>query len=251
VPDDARINRRYWDRSADEYQAEHASQLNELDLAWGVWGIPESEVNILGPVEGKKILELGCGGGQWSIFLSRHGARPTGLDNSRNQLLHAKRLMADKHTRFPLVNASAEHLPFADASFDIVFCDHGAMSFADPERTVPEAARVLRPNGLFAFNMVSPFVFTCWNESTDVIDPSLHRVYFDLRRFDYQEGFVEYQLPYGAWIDVLGRSGLIVEDLIELQPPDDATTTYPDLVPLDWARRWPAENIWKARKPSA
>ena len=159
--------------------------------------------------------------------------------------------MADKHVTFPIVNASAERLPFADASFDIVFCDHGAMSFADPERTVPEAARVLRPNGLFAFNMVSPFVFTCWNESTDVIDPSLHRVYFDLRRFDYQEGFVEYQLPYGAWIDVLRRSGLIVEDLIELQPSDGATTTYPDLVPLDWARRWPAENIWKARKPSA
>src|SRR5262249_19176739 len=161
----------------------------------------------------------GCGGGQWSIFLSKHGAHPTGVDNSRNQLLHAKRLMAEKHVTFPIVHASAERLPFADDSFDIVFCDHGAMSFADPQRTMPEAARDLRPGGLYPFNRVSAFVLTCWNDATGVIDPSLHRTYFDLRRFDYVEGIVEYQLPYGAWIDVLRRNGLVVEDLIELQPP--------------------------------
>jgi len=40
-------------------------------------------------------------------------------------------------------------------SFDIVFCDHGAMTFADRHRTVPQAARVLRPGGLFAFNVGS------------------------------------------------------------------------------------------------
>ena len=40
----------------------------------------------------------------------------------------------------PLVQASAEAVPLADASFDIVFCDHGAMNFADPYRTVPEVA---------------------------------------------------------------------------------------------------------------
>src|SRR5207247_4843708 len=206
VPDDARINRRYWDRSADEYQADHASQLNELDLAWGVWGIHESELNVLGPIEDKEILELGCGGGQWSIFLSRHGARPTGLDNSRNQLLHATRLMADKHTRFPLVNASAEHLPFADASFDIVFFDHGAMSFADPERTVPEAARVLRPGGRFAFNMTTPLMHICWNEETEALDERLHATYFGMRRFDDDED-VEFQLGYGDWIRLFRRSG--------------------------------------------
>jgi SAM-dependent methyltransferase len=250
VPDDARINRRYWDRTADEYQADHASQLNEQELAWGLWGIPEAELNALGPIQGKDILELGCGGGQWSIFLSKNGARPTGLDNSRNQLLHAKRLMAERDATFPIVHANAERLPFADQSFDVVFCDHGAMSFADPEKTVPEAARVLRQGGLLVFNMVSPLLFACWDELKDQIAYGLRANYFELRRFDYQEGFVEYQLPYGTWIDVLRRNGLIVEDLIELQPPEGATTTYPELVPLDWARRWPAENIWKARKPN-
>ena len=46
------------------------------------------------------------------------------------------------------------------------------------------------------------------------------------------------------------HNGFVVEDLIELRPPGDATTTYPEYVPHGWARRWPAENIWKVRKPN-
>ena len=100
---------------------------------------------VLDDVVGKDILELGCGAAQWSIALARLGARPVGLDLSERQLEHARRLMAEAGVEFPLVNASAEAVPLPDASFDIVFCDHGAMTFADPYRTVPEAARLLRP----------------------------------------------------------------------------------------------------------
>ena len=63
---------------------------------------------------------------------------------------------------FPLVHASAEAVPLPDASFDIVFCDHGAMTFADPYRTVPEAARLLRPGGLLAFSHASPILSITW-----------------------------------------------------------------------------------------
>ena len=101
---------------------------------------------------GKDVLEFGCGAAQWSIALAKRGARPVGLDLSDRQLEHARRLMAEAGVDFPLVHASAESVPLPDASFDIVFCDHGAMTFADPYRTVPEAARLLRPGGLFAFN---------------------------------------------------------------------------------------------------
>ena len=246
---DARTNRRFWDRSADEYQERHGPQLNERELAWGVWATPEVEVNVFGPVTGQDILELGCGGGQWSIFLARTGAHPVGLDNSRQQLLHARRLMANAHVTFPVVHAAAERIPFADERFDVVFCDHGGMSFADPDLTVAEAARVLRPGGLLAFNMSSPLLFLCWSEWSETVEPKLHKDYFGMRRFEYTDGLVEYQLPYGEWIRLFRKNGLVVEDLIELRPPKDATTTYEELVPLEWARRWPAENIWKVRKP--
>lgn len=245
---DARTNRRYWDRESDQYQREHASQLNRRPLAWGVWAVPESRLGVLGPVEGKDILELGCGGGQWSVFLALRGANPVGLDNSTRQLEHAKALMRRRGVSFPLIHASAEAVPLPDESFDIVFCDHGAMSFADPRRTVPEAARLLRPGGLFAFNMSSPIHFICWNDETERVDRTLHLDYFGLRRVEDPD-HVAFELPYGEWIRLFRRNGLVIEDLVEIRPAANATTTYPDYVDREWARRWPAENIWKVRKP--
>jgi SAM-dependent methyltransferase len=248
VSHDARTNRRYWDRYSDEYQERHGPQLGANELCWGVWATPESELQVLGEVAGRDILELGCGGAQWSIFLAKRGARPVGLDNSRIQLAHAALLMREAGVALPLVQASAERVPLASGRFDVVFCDHGGMSFADPERSVAEAARVLRTGGLLAFNMASPLLFLFWSEWTEAVEEKLQRPYFGMRRFEYNDGLVEYQLPYGEWVRVFRRNSLVVEDLIEIQPPDDVTTTYPDFVPHPWARRWPAENIWKVRK---
>ena len=120
-------------------------------MSWGLWRIPEAELHILGEVAGKDILELGCGAARWSIALAQRGARPVGLDLSSRQLQHARQLMQGAGVDFPLIEANAEDVPLPDTSFDIVFCDWGAMTFCDPYWTVPEAARLLRPDGLFAF----------------------------------------------------------------------------------------------------
>ncbi|HEY7659218.1 MAG TPA: class I SAM-dependent methyltransferase [Actinomycetota bacterium] len=247
VPRHVRANRSSWNREADEYQREHASQLNHFDRpAWGVWEIPESRLDVLGDVRGLDVLEYGCGGGQWSISLARRGARPVGLDLSIRQLGHAQRLMSKAGAEFPIVNADAERTPFADASFDVVFCDHGAMTFADPRRTVPEVARVLRPGGLFAFNIASPLMWVCLGDDDDPPGAELRRDYFGMRRGDW-DTTTEFQLPYGEWIRLFRSNGLEVVDLIELRP-SRARTTYPDFAPFEWARRWPAENIWKLRR---
>ena len=246
-PSYVRRNRASWNREADEYQRDHASQLNRFDRpAWGVWQIPETELRVLGDVAGKDVLEFGCGGGQWSISLARLGARPVGLDLSIRQLSHALRLMKGASERFPLVNANAERTPFADERFDLVFCDHGAMSFADPYLTLPEVARVLRPGGRFAFNIASPLIWLCWGDGEEPPGPELVRSYFGLRRETWDS--VEFQLPYGDWIRLFRSNGFEVLDLIELRPPARPRTTYPDFAPLAWARRWPGENIWKLRK---
>jgi SAM-dependent methyltransferase len=157
--------------------------------------------------------------------------------------------MGEAGLDFPLIEASAEEVPLRDEAFDVVFCDHGAFNFADPTRLVPECARLLRPGGLLAFSMPSPILDLFYDAEGDRVDERLHNDYFDLRRFDAAEE-VSFQLPYGDWIRLLRANGFEVEDLIEINPPEGASTTY-DLVPLDWARRWPAENIWAARKRGA
>jgi hypothetical protein len=58
---------------------------------------------------------------------------------------------------------------------------------------------------------------------------------------------VEFQLGPADWIRLLSRNGFEVEDLVELRPSEAAVTRYP-FVSLEWARRWPCEEVWKARK---
>jgi SAM-dependent methyltransferase len=203
---------------------------------------------VLGDVVGLDVLELGCGAAQWSISLVRLGARPVGLDLSARQLEHARRAMAEAGVEFPLIEASAEDVPLRDGSFDIVFCDHGAFNFADPRRLVPECARLLRRGGLLAFSMPSPILDIFWNEENEKLDERPQNDYFELRRFEDEEG-VNFQLPYGEWIRLFRANDFAIEDLIELRPGPDAETSY-DLVTLEWARRLPGEHIWKVRKRS-
>src|SRR5262245_31300565 len=185
VPDDrdftaehVRRSRARWDANSIEYQRKNAPLLDLPFPGWGLWHRPESELQVLGDVRGKDVLELGCGGAQWSIGLAREGARPVGLDASFNQLRFAQPLTAQHGIALPLVLADAERLPFRDASFDVVFCDFGAMFFADPYRTVPEVARVLRSNGLLAFTTTTPLAEACWSDQTRTFEDALQRDYF-------------------------------------------------------------------------
>jgi SAM-dependent methyltransferase len=241
-------NRAMWDDYSDEYQAKHGDDLAASGgYAWGTTQIPESELRVLGDVAGREILEFGCGAAQWSIALARLGARPVGLDLSERQLQHARRLMAEAGVEFPLVHASAEAVPLPDASFDVVFCDHGAMTFADPYRTVPEVARLLRPGGLFAFSHHSPIETICWPLDAEEVGEQLALDYFGMHRIDVDDE-VCFQLPYGEWIRLFRANGFVVEDLIEPQPGPDATSSYRSAASLAWAQRWPAEEIWLLRR---
>jgi SAM-dependent methyltransferase len=247
VSDHERRNREFWDADADDYQAVHGEQL-AAGTHWGVWAIAEAELQILGDVRGLDVLEYGCGGAQWSIAIAREGARPVGLDQSRAQLRHAARAQRDTSVVFPLVCASGEAIPCADGSFDVVFCDHGATSFCDPVRSVPEVARVLRPGGLFAFSKGTLLRDLCYDPKKQRETRRLHHPYFGSRKFDYGEGTVDFHLTYGEWVDLFRTHGFTIERLVELRPPEDATSTYDDFVRRDWARRWPAEEIWLVRK---
>jgi SAM-dependent methyltransferase len=244
---DALRNREAWDARSPEYQALHRETLGRPEPRWGMWQIPEAELGILGDVAGKDVLEYGCGAAQWSILLAQEGARPVGLDNSSRQLEHARTLMAEAGVEFPLVHASAGEAPLEDAAFDVVFCDHGAMTFADPYVTVPESARLLRPGGLLAFSHTTPLATICWSEE-DVLEPELQQPYFGLHRLEWPGEGVEFNLPQGEWIRLFREHGFVLERLHEVQPPKGAESTYRTAQETAWARNWPMEQIWKLRK---
>jgi SAM-dependent methyltransferase len=241
-------NRAWWDRESDSYQTTHGEHIGRPEPRWGMWQLPESELGILGDVAGKDILELGCGAAQWSILLAQLGARPVGVDNSGRQLEHARAAVAAAGLDFPLVHAPAESVPLPDASFDVVFADHGANRFADPVGWVPEAERLLRRGGLLAFSGGTPLEVVCWDEEADRMVPQLLRDYFGMHRIEEADGPVEFELPYGEWIRLFRANGFEIEELREIRPPEGAVSTYRTAEETEWARRWPMEQIWVVRK---
>ena len=112
---------------------------------------------------------------------------------------------------------------------------------------MPEAARLLRPGGLYAFSHEAPLATLCWPLDAERVGETLVMDYFGLHALDDGEG-VTFQLPHGEWIRLFRANGLAVEDLLELRPGADATSTYRDDVEREWSRRWPAEEIWRLRR---
>jgi SAM-dependent methyltransferase len=190
------------------------------------------------------MLELGCGAAQWSIALAAIGARVVGLDVSTRQLGHARTRAAS----LPLTLASGEQLPFTDSVFDVVFCDHGALSFCETSVITSEIARVLRVGGRLAFCATHPLLYLTWNDEERRQTRRLQLDYDALGRMDFGDGTIDWVLPAGEWIAVLRAAGFEIERLVELRPPADTPTTYGEYAPPKWVRRWPAEWIWVARR---
>jgi SAM-dependent methyltransferase len=158
----------------------------------------------------------------------------------------SRRLAEDAGAEVTWVEASAEEIPLPDASFDVVFCDHGAFNFTTPRRTVPEAARVLRSGGLLAFSHISPFADVAYDrDKEDFVDRFVND-YFGMHHMVDTDGSVAFNVTYGEWIRLFTSNGLDVEDLIEIQAPEGGTNTYE--WPYEWCRRWPGEQIWRLRK---
>ena len=177
------------------------------------------------------------------------GARPVGIDLSENQLATARALQDAHHLHFPLIQCSAEAVPLADASFDLAISEYGAAIWCDPYRWIPEAARLLRPGGRLIF-LGSAALLVLTMTDSDAEGPAgttLRRDYFGMHRFEWDDDeSVEFHLNHGDWIRLLRGSGFEIEDLVELRPSADAKTRYP-FVTLEWARRWPSEEVWVAR----
>jgi SAM-dependent methyltransferase len=217
-------NRRDWDAYADEYQATHGEFLHDVGFVWCPEGVDEADARILGEVAGKAVLELGCGAAQCSRWLVTRGARAVGLDLSHRQLQHARRIDEDTGVVVPVVCATATDLPFADDTFDTVFCAFGALQFVgEVERAVREVGRVLSSGGVFAFSVTHPIRWSMPDDPTSaglVVTSS----YFDRTPYVEEDDqgevrYVEHHRTLGDWVGILARCGFRLTDLLEPEWP--------------------------------
>src|SRR5206468_3943274 len=151
-----------WTKSNAEWtDAKAAEAWARVEITWGVFGVPEATLGVLGDVAGVDVVELGCGTAYFSAWLATQGARPVGVDPTPAQLTTARRMQAETGIEFPLVEAPGETVPLPDASFDLAVSEYGASLWAVPERWLGEASRLLRPGGRLVFLVNSPLVILC------------------------------------------------------------------------------------------
>lgn len=101
----------------------------------------------IGPAQGRRTLDVGCGDGVLATTLASAGALVTGLDASGDMLAAARCRTAAAGVALELAQGEAEHLPFPDSRFDVVLSVATLCFSGDPDRPVREMARVLRPGG--------------------------------------------------------------------------------------------------------
>jgi ubiquinone/menaquinone biosynthesis C-methylase UbiE len=218
------LARNGWNIISESYQMK--TRISLEDVHYGPISAGESELKLLGTVRGKDVLEIGCGGGQNAIVLSKWGARSVGLDISEKQIEHARRLAKREGARVPFHLGDMQDLHiFEDKSFDTVLSSFG-IGYADNVLAVfCEVFRVLRKHGLFVFAATHPIIGTGrpvrygggrrWAVSN----------YFNRRKrvwkWRTKDGAAEFyggQITIQDYFDMLTKARFTVERVLEPEP---------------------------------
>ena len=244
--------RQAWNKISPHYQAEHNIPTDFVH--YGPHCPNEDQLQLIGDVAGKQVLEIGCGGGQCSLAFAARGAVATGLDLSDEQVKFARRLAQQHDLPARFHRANVEKLTrIADDSQDVVFSAYALIYVKRLDRCFSEVKRVLKPGGLFVFSLDHPFWY-CLAEK----DLRIEFSYFT-GEYSYeweQTGLKgkprvrQYQRTVGEYFRLLRGAGLEVLDIIEPEPIEEGSgQDWGDYYAPDRQRMVPATIIWKTLKP--
>jgi ubiquinone/menaquinone biosynthesis C-methylase UbiE len=243
--------KQWWEKHAREFQ--ETVQL-PIDVIYGQH-ISEKELQLIGPVTGKHLLEIGCGGAQCGIAFAKQGAIVSGVDIAAAQLEYANELAEKNSVSITFYQRDMTNLaPIDPESQDIVFSSIAFHYVDDIISCFQEVYRVLKSKGLFVWSVGHPF-FDIFDGST--LLPT--RSYFDTGKVvsglevsdEVGFAFAENRRTVSDYFNALVGAGFKVERMVE-----------PDIRPVDtqdpknylWGftpqmyELFPATLIFKSRK---
>lgn len=238
--------REWWNAWSETFQEEGG---HSIAVAFGP-GAPEGDdLGLLGDLEGKKAIELGCGGAQFGIAVAKRGADVTGVDISEAQLAHA-RTLADEHEQdLELIESSVTDVPVADETYDLAFSAWAFQWVEDLQACFDEAYRILTDGGKLVFSVDHPYYKTVDHETHEV-----EKSYFDESpRREYSESLDAEMVVYGRKVsEVVNRliaAGFTIEEMREpgYDDPDEYESTFGSFQP-ELMAKVPPTVVYSARK---
>lgn len=212
-------NRAGWDAISAAWQAERFGERFGERFMWSL-ALSEDDLHLLDDVRGRRVLVLGCGGGQDVVALAKMGAIATGIDQSVKQIEYA-RGYAVRHdaANAAFVGGSVEDLSrFDDASFDMAVSAHTLNYVERIEDTLSEAHRVLKPGGAFALSVRHPFDAVLADEAPYRIEHAYWSVEQDWE-WTLESGesvpFRQWFWPVSRWFEMLTDAGFAIERMLE------------------------------------
>ncbi len=204
----------WWNKTSKNYQKE--SKIETTSAHYGPCAPNENKLRLLGNVRGKKILEIGCGGGQCSIAFAKQGAKCTGLDLSKAQLKHAEDLAKKNKVNIIFKLHDIQTLKGIESnSYDVVFSAFALQYVPNLTVCFKEVNRVLKKGGVFVFSFDHPFY--------SIISPETLKVEKNYNKpGKYKSGlFAYYTRQFSEIFNSLQEAGFLIEQVIE--PFDDKT----------------------------
>ena len=225
-----------------------------IDVEYGA-GINEEKLQLIGPVVGKRVLEIGCGGGQCSIAFAKQGALVTSIDFTAAQIEIARELAEQNGVSITLIQRDMTDLsPISSESQDIVFSANAFHFVDDILACFREVQRVLKTDGLFVWSVGHPIA--------DMIDPTTMlstRSYFDTGKVVGGLGesdepgyaFADNRRTISDYYNTLMDTGFRVERMLEPDPrpvdPEDPRFKSWDQNP-HFRELFPIYIVFKCRK---
>jgi SAM-dependent methyltransferase len=211
------------------------SQMERFGAGWQQAMEQPVFVGLLPPLEGLRVLDLGCGAGQLARFVAEQGAAEViGVDVSERMLRVAESSFSHPRVRFR--RAAIEDVGFAARRFDLVMSSLAFHYVADYRRLVHHVSLWLRPGGTLVFSTEHPLYTGRLPDHGWVTDASGHRTGWAIDRYSdeglrtehwFVDGVRKYHRPMSTLLNGLVDAGLRIERVLEPVPDAARLATRP------------------------
>lgn len=216
-----------WDKIAVLYKNRY--EISREVVHYGPLCPGEDKLRLLGNISGKKVIDLGCGGGQNAVALGKMGAEVTGIDISSEQIDLAGKLARDCGLTISFKTADISSLPFiGDGTQELALSACAVTFVEDIDRFFSETFRILKSNGRFILSDMNPLQYVIDETENGLVfnNPYFQKTLainwsWEFDELDRAPRFRHYVRPITQYVNSLVDSGFAVKRILEPEPTLD------------------------------